>query len=152
MSDYAHTHKANKIVNKDLYRINNISYEEMLENLMILLDDEKYERTATIANLPSNEDVLKSLSRVDPEQAEPVPSTPVIDRTNSMCVVVWGDDSNSYSWFLGYIKEQSDDMFVVDHLAFGKLKKSDSKRKYPSKGDVQQVEKDQLVDCTIEGE
>ena len=148
MSYYVHTHKANKIVNKDLYRINNISYEEMLANLMILLDDEKYESTATIANLPSNEDVLKLLSRVDPEQAEPVPSTPVIDRTNSMCVVVWGDDSNSYSWFLGYIKEQSDDMFVVDHLA-RKLKNSDSKWKYPSKGDVQQVEKDQIVDCTI---
>ena len=42
-------------------------------------------------------------------------------------------------------------MFVVDHLA-RKLKNSDSKWKYPSKGDVQQVEKDQIVDCTIEGE
>ena len=100
--------------------------------------------------MPSNEDVLKSLSHVDPEQAEPVPSTPVIDRTNSMCVVVWGDDSNSYLWFLGYIKEQSDDMFVVDHLA---CKLKNSKWKYSSKGDVQQVEKDQIVvDCTIEGE
>ena len=89
MSYYVHTHKANKIVNKGLYRINNILYEEMLENLMILLDDEKYESTATIANLPSDEDVLKSLSRVDPEQAEPVPSTPVIDRTN--CVSLFGD-------------------------------------------------------------
>ena len=41
----SYTHKANKIANKDLYRINGVTYEEMLENPMTLLDDEKYEST-----------------------------------------------------------------------------------------------------------
>ena len=81
-----HTHKADKIASKELFRINSISYEEMLENLMILLDDEKHASTATVANLPSNEDVLKSLL---PSQSTPVPSTLAEDRINKMCVVIW---------------------------------------------------------------
>ena len=124
----------------------------MLENLMILLDDEKHESTATIANLPSNEDVLKSLSaHAHPAQVVSVPSTPVIDKTNTMCAVVWEDENDSYSWFLGYIKEQVNDMFIVDHLARA-VKNSHSKWKYPSQEDVQQVDMDQIVDCDIEGE
>ena len=51
---YAHTHKADKIARKQLFRINGITYEEMLENLTILLDDEQQVSTSTLANLPTN--------------------------------------------------------------------------------------------------
>ena len=54
MAYYAHTHKADKIARKQLFRINGITYEGMLENLSILLDDENDVSTSTIANLPMN--------------------------------------------------------------------------------------------------
>ena len=93
MSYYAHTHRADKIANKELFRINSISYEEMLENLIILLDDEKHESTATVANLPSNDDVLKSLL---PSQSTPVPTTSIEDSINKMCVVIWNMPNDQY--------------------------------------------------------
>ena len=61
------------------------------------------------------------------------------------------NEDDSYSWFLGYITEQINDTFVVDHLC-RVLRNSDSKWKYPSKGDVQSVQDDQIVDCDIEGD
>ena len=53
MAYYAHTHKANKIACKELFQLNGIPYEEMLENLLILSGDEEHESTSTIANLPT---------------------------------------------------------------------------------------------------
>ena len=37
---YMHTHKADKIPHKELFRFNGLSYAQMLDNLSILLDDE----------------------------------------------------------------------------------------------------------------
>ena len=61
MAHYAQTHKQEKIQAPDLFRINKITYEETLENLMILLSDKNQVSTASIANSPSNNDVLKAL-------------------------------------------------------------------------------------------
>ena len=58
----AQTQKASKIVNKDHFRVNSITYEEMLQNMKILLNDEKHCSTITIANLLPTADVMKSLS------------------------------------------------------------------------------------------
>jgi hypothetical protein len=70
MAYYAHTHKADRISNKELYRLNNISFEEMLENQTIVIDDDGcVGATATIANLPTNADVVKAL------KAQTSPST-----------------------------------------------------------------------------
>ena len=50
---HVHTHKAQKVAQKELFRINGITYEEMFENLMILLlDDEKHENISTIHSQP----------------------------------------------------------------------------------------------------
>ena len=47
MAYFVHTHKAHKIANKELYGTNNISYDEMFENLIILLGDDVQVCTAT---------------------------------------------------------------------------------------------------------
>ena len=138
---YALTHKANRIVHKDLYRVNSITLEEMRENKMILLDDEKHASTGTIANLPSNADMMKSLSAVEHD----TDTENSADRLNKMCVVAWKDNDGTYEWFLGYLKKSVDNMLLVHDLAC-KLKNSHSKWKYPSKEDIQLVEPDQLVE------
>ena len=151
MSYYVHTHKSSKIVDKSLFRLNKISYEEMLENLLILLDGEKHESTATVANLPTNEAVLLSLHDM-PTLAKSKASEDLL--VNTMCVVVWVD-GESYSWYLGYIKQRCEDRdqdcFEVDHLA-RVVKSSDTKWKYPSIPDIQIVEQDQIVRFKVKGQ
>ena len=56
---YAQTHKQEKIQIPDLFGINKITYEGKLENLMILLSDGNQVSTASIANLPSNNNLLQ---------------------------------------------------------------------------------------------
>ena len=57
-----HAHRAERIANKQLYGINGISFEEMLENFTTLVEDaDDSAGTATTANLPMNRDVLKAV-------------------------------------------------------------------------------------------
>ena len=40
----------------------------------------------------------------------------ITECNTTQCVVVWRDGPNSYSWFLGYVNEQSNNMLTIDHL------------------------------------
>ena len=146
MAYYAHTHKADKIANKELFRLNRISFEEMLENLTILLDDDGCGGTATTANLPTNADVMRAIKNQSPSTINESSTAKV----NDMYVVVWQED-NDYQWYLGYVKKIDDGKLSVDHLA-RKLKESDSKWKYPSQEDIHLADPAQIVKCNIEGE
>ena len=124
----------------------------MLENLIILLDGEKHASTATVANLPSNDIVMKSITSINkkPLKTKPI-TTP--DLVNTMCVVVWADSKDlSYSWYLEYVKKHSEDgTFKVGHLTRA-FKTSDSKWKYPNSSDIQLVLPEQMVECEIIGQ
>ena len=155
MAYYAHTHKADKIARKQLFRINGITYEEMLENLSILLDDEGQVSTSTIANLPTNKDVMHSLLAVENE-TEAKEGTISKARSNvqlnELCVVVWQNCDAKYEWYIGYVKSVDDNgMYKVDHL-HRVLDSSHTKWKYPSREDVQTVEPEQIVKCDIKGQ
>ena len=68
---FVNTHKSDKITNKDLFRVNNIGFEEMLENFMVILGGHTVkECTATTANLPTNKDVLDKIITKDSKSKE----------------------------------------------------------------------------------
>ena len=145
MSYYAHTHKADRIANKDLFRLNRISFDEMLENLTILLDDDGSSGSATMANLPTNADVIKSFRNPTGETPTEYP----VAKINDLCVVVW-QETNGYQWYLGYIKKLlSNAKLSVDHLV---RTTSDSKWKYPSQEDLQEAGPEQIVQCEVNGD
>ena len=152
MAYYAHTHKAEKIACKQLFRINGISFEEMLENLSILLDDDASTSTSTIANLPTNEDALLSLKAPDNDVTMMEDTVPPVVGINEMCVVVWQNCDSKYDWYIGYVKSlDKNGMYSIDHL-HRLLDGSHSKWKYPSREDVQLVESDQIIKCDIHGQ
>ena len=127
----------------------------MLENLSILLDDEGQVSASTIANLPTNEDVMHSLLAVENE-TEAKESTISKARSNvqliELCVVVWQNCDAKYEWYIGYVKSVDDNgMYKVDHLR-RVLDSSHTKWKYPSREDVQTVEPEQIVKCDIKGQ
>ena len=101
MTFYDHTHQSEKIARKALFRINGITYEEMFENLYILLDNYgSYQGTSTIANLPTNKDVEKVLMTNERNNNDNMKV-----EINKMVVVVWQNCDNHYEWFIGYIKD-----------------------------------------------
>ena len=85
MAYYVQTHKQEKINTPDLFRINKITYEEKLKNLMILLSDENQVSTASIANLPSNSNVLKVLCTS--KDKDPAPSSQVL-KVNQLWAII----------------------------------------------------------------
>ena len=101
MAYYAHTHKVDKMQRPELYRQNGICHSEKLENLLILLEGSSTEvATATIANLPSNSEALKSLSNSPSAEASfPISRSFQYQKyywykcfeceLHQLCVVVW---------------------------------------------------------------
>ena len=57
---YVKTHKSEKLSRPALFRL--ISHAEKLENLLLLLNNDHTENQTTIANIPSNIDVMKDLN------------------------------------------------------------------------------------------
>ena len=57
---YNHTHKADKIARRELFKLNGIPHDENLVNLAILLEKEQ-NSTHTAADLPMNKDVIDAL-------------------------------------------------------------------------------------------
>ena len=120
----------------------------MLENLTLLLDDECHYSTSTIANLPKNDDVMRSITMHERETNTVNVSAKMI---NQLQVVVWKNQSGNYKWFLGYVKKKVGEEYKIDHL-HRVIKDSHTKWKYPTKEDMDNADLDQIVDCNIEGD
>ena len=143
----AHTQRSDKLARPDLYKVNNLSYEEKLENLSVLLCDETSSNcTATIADLPTNEQVLSKLTNIE---INTIPSSSGHWEINDLCAVVWSIDE-TYKWYLAYVKEESSEKVVVDHLY--QIDKSTKHWKYPTQPDVGSVFTDQILRVKVEGE
>ena len=91
------------IAQPDLITLNKISHEEHLENLLVLLT-EKDIACSSVADLPTNADVLKTLQN---STIETPPNNPpeIHFSENDSCVVAWYLGVKG-QWFLGYIKEK----------------------------------------------
>lgn len=107
---------------------------------------------STIANLPTNEDALKSLRVIDPNQVNEESMKVAEVAVNDMCIVVWQNSDFMYEWYIGYVKSiENNNMCRVDHQQ-RVLEGSHTKWKYPKREDVQTVESEQIIKCNIQGE
>ena len=149
MAYYAHTHKMDKIQRPDLFRLNGITHDEKLENLVVLLSDDNDNSRASVANLPNNDDILKALSFTNSAI-----SNQSLDRDiqiNQLCVVIWINAEGKYIWYIGYVKEKNNNSYTIDHLH---RRTTDSNKiwQYPAIEDIQTADKDQILDVVIEGD
>ena len=97
------------ITRPDLFKLNKISHEERLENLLVLLSDEDI-ACGSVADLPKNADALKTLKN------STIETTPYHFSVNDSCVVAWYFGAK-WQWFLGYIKEKCEgENYLVEHL------------------------------------
>ena len=148
---YVHTQKAEKVLQPELFRLNGIIHNENIENLVILLEGEDASSFLTIANLPTNTEVIAE----KPQNMATEAIDKLNDRTqeaniNEMHHVIWSDTTGKYNWFLGYVKNLTNTQYKIDHL-HQTTTTSDIKWSYPSTEDIQFAEKEQLIACKIEG-
>ena len=83
---FRQTHKPDMIGRPDLFKLNKISSEERLENLMTLLSD-RDNSTGTVVDLPTNADVLQMITR-DVIHKPTKDTTTLLPDVNDLCVVV----------------------------------------------------------------
>ena len=60
---FAHSHKVEKIARPSLFHLSGISHEEKLENLLLVLSDDDWYATKSMASLPTNEGMLRELNK-----------------------------------------------------------------------------------------
>lgn len=146
---YRTTQKTDMISRPDLYRLNKISHEERLENLLILLSDDDL-ATGSIADLPTNDDALAIVQgTIIPTVVNAQVNTEF--ETNDNCVVLWYINGR-WDWFIGYVKERlNDDQYMVDHLERVRSGNNSGWR-YPSADDTNTVDHDQIIPIKIIGD
>lgn len=94
--------------------MNGISHEEQLENFIILLNDCNASLpTGTAVNLPTNADMMKSLtgsvSKDNNDRSE------FQYGENGMCATIWLIN-NVPMWEIGYCKHLGNGLYTVEHL------------------------------------
>ena len=146
---FRNTHKSDMTARPDLFKLNKISHEEFLENLLVLLSDEDI-ACGSVADLPTNADVLKTLKN---SAIETTPNNPpeIHFGVNDSCVVAWYSGAR-WLWFLGYIKEKGEgENYLVEHLERVETS-NDMLWKYPTTDDVTSVSAEQFVHVDVKGD
>ena len=150
LSYYRKTHQSEKHNVPELFKLTKISHEERLENLFILLSDEKRiasMSSAAILDLPTNEEVSQAINGVSTSQ----PKNNETITLNQICVVVWAI-GKQVEWFIGYVNEKKDvDSYIIEHL-HRYVDDQHEYWKHPVVADMQTVSEDQIIPCKVDGE
>ena len=132
----------------DLFRPNGVPHEEKLINLAVLLDDDATS-SRTIIDLPTNNDTWQWQWQWLDNDKYQEPTDPSL-KVKQLCIVDWQNCGVKYEWYVAYVKKAIPGGFEVDH--WHRINKDvNDKRKYPSNEDIQNIEKEKIVQCTIEG-
>ena len=113
-----------------------------------MLTDDDNNCTATIANLPTNQDGMKALATDEDKQDDVTKKY----KENEIRAVVW-NENGKYNWYLGYVLKALDDgeKYKIDHL-IRVDQTSEKSWQYPGKEDIQIVLPEQNLEVDIEGE
>ena len=128
-----------------LYKMNFLSGQELVENLIILLDHEISTDEGEIVCFPTEEEIMHILKET--QTKNPIPQSRFVPQ-QPVAVVWYIDDDRSY-WCLGFFLDQIDKSTCrVDHL--------ESKDKvnwyHPAIDDIQVVNYTQILPCNVDGE
>ena len=115
---------------------------------MTLQSDENQVSTASIANLPINNNALKALCTS--KDKDPAPSTQVL-KVNQLCAVTQKGQQQQYNWCLGYIMDIASNTCPIDQL--GRFVHGSNKFwHYPQVEDIQTTACKQILDIEEQGE
>ena len=116
MAYYAHTHKAEKVLRPELFRLNDITHDEKLKNLLILLEGKDASSSLTVASCPANVEAIPAM----PQNMATKAIDKLNDRTQKADInemhVICSDTTGKYNCFLEYVKNLTNTQYKTDHL------------------------------------
>lgn len=127
----------------ELYRVNSLALDQRVINLTELLSDETDLDSPGVL-FQTEDEIVEVMKNIDkPNELPFKPLEPL--------VVVWDDENGGRNWYLGFFMDcNKDKTFRVDHLERFQINLS-SRWRRPVSDDVQDVEYEQIVSCTIQG-
>ena len=100
-----------------LYKVNNLTGNEMLANLAILLASDSVEGDGEDVIFDSADEIMSILQDKGEESTPIISSTERERQANDPVIVVWHDKKDNPEWYVGFYLDDNDDGTVlVDHL------------------------------------
>ena len=142
------THPRDAEARKDIYRVNKVTLEEMIENLVLILSDENEAQDCIV--FPSEEEIMEKLQNKEQASIDEVTDETTLV-PNQPVAIIW-DTKKRKQWYIGFFLNMNDDgTFRVDHLERdGKL---DKRWVRPRGGDdIQDAEEVQILPTPVSGD
>ena len=135
-------HEKDGAEHPDLYKVQNYTADQMIENLTILLEQPADTDDDSIVDFPSIDEMMMLLTSA-------VPAEEPLFKLNEPLAVVWNEGSDdSRRWFVGFYLGDNEENLRIDHLHG-----SGSEWKRPAVEDVQDHTKHhQIVTCKVKGD
>ena len=137
------THPNDAEARKDLYKVNKLSEEDMIENLTVLLDDSCVEEAVIF---PTEDEIFEKLSSNttlcnDDQMYQP----------NEPLAVFW-DEGQTRSWYVGFFIDENDDgTFRIDHLT-KHSNTNDTWARPNGRDDIQNTLAQQILPLKVQGD
>ena len=154
------TNSKDALERQHLYKVNNLTEDEMIENLAILLASDTMGEEGEDVVFDSADEIMSILQNKGEESAQ-INSGSIEQKwqANDPVIVVWHERGNP-EWYLGfYVDDNGDNTVRVDHLKRcfvrdkrGRQVKSDYHWERPKTDDLQDVEEEQILSCKPVGD
>ena len=142
-----------------LYKVNNLTENEMAENLATLLASDTMGSEGEDIVFDSADEIMSILQNKLEESSTSTSSVKQKRQRDDPIIVVWHERGNPV-WYLGfYLDENDDDTMRIDHLKRcevydkrGRKVKSDIEWERPQTDDIQDVVEEQILSCIPVGD
>lgn len=146
LSYYRDTHRSEIVSNPDLFKLNKVGYNQQLLNLCTLLAGKDV--GSKFVTLPTNKDVAKVLPSVSSSNASPVDDDMI---EVGMMYVTLISEADKNTWYLASCVHIENERYEMEF--FHRVKKSSNlKWKHPIRKDHENLFKDSIISCVIDGE
>ena len=108
------THPKDFEARRELYRVNKLSLEEMIENLTIIFSEDNYVEENIV--FPTEDEIMDLLHNNSEYTVASKDITTLSLRPNQPLAVIW-DSRAKRNWFIGFFLDKNEDgTYRVDHL------------------------------------
>ena len=142
------THPKDFEARRELYRVNKLSLEEMIENLTIIFSEDNYVEESIV--FPTEDEIMDLLHNNSEYTVASKDITTLSLRPNQPLAVIW-DSRAKRNWFIGFFLDKNEDgTYRVDHLE--RINGNNERWCRPSGcDDIQDAEEIQILPVSILG-
>ena len=147
------THPRDVEARKDLYKVNKITVEEMIQNLTVIFSEDTTAEESIL--FPSEDEIMDILhhnvsTSTDDSDESTTESTTLSLSPNQPVAVIW-DSRNKRNWYVGFFIDMNEDgTYRVDHME--RVSGNDKWRRPSGSDDIQDTDEMQILPVPIVGD